>query len=140
MSGFIEAVGEPIREALWRNHDHISKYDSWDLAEHVIEAFTDALRAAAGGADRVVLDWSGTPCATCGGRAAERDSGGYVSFCGACGGSGSGDDVVLHGLAAWSTATLDDGYGSSRRGDMGRPATTFPLWRLVPVTPSEATP
>lgn len=101
------------------------------------DCILDALRAA-GGADRVVLDWSGTPCATCGGRAAERDSGGYVSFCGACGGSGSGDDVVLHGLAAWSTATLDDGYGSSRRGDMGRPATTFPLWRLVPVTPSEA--
>lgn len=97
----------------------------------------NALRAAAGGADRVVLDWSGTPCATCGGDgwkpgARPDEWGAPEKACPTCGGSGSGGDVVLHGLEEASSELVRDApFLSSfayRRS---------PLWRLVPVTPEE---
>jgi hypothetical protein len=69
----------------------------------------DGIRAAAGGADRVVLDWSG-------------------------------DDVVLHGLeqVGWqkrkngALLSFDPRYPERQIFD------DEPVWRAVPVTPSEA--
>lgn len=96
------------------------------------DCILDALRAA-GGADRVVLDWSGTPCADCDGYGVV-----HSLTCSTCGGSGSGDDVVLHGLdrpvSVYEKHTFPDGTHQM--------APRYDLWEPVPVTPvtpSEAT-
>lgn len=112
--------------------------DDYGMAHEAADAVLDALRRAAGGADRVVLDWSGTPCATCGGNgwkpgARPDEWGAPEKACPSCGGSGSGDDVVLHGLAqqgsTCSCAVAPD--------QLDEPCAVIPLWRLVPVTPEE---
>lgn len=86
---------------------------------------------------RVVVDRTEQPCPEC-----QTPGWPFPFRCRVCGGSGVVEATTIHGLEQWSTATLDDGYSysltipwgeklSSAYMKPGKPATTFPLYRLV---------
>jgi hypothetical protein len=113
---------------------NITEEDSYLPHADVVLA---ALRRAAGGADRVVLAWEPTPCATCRGDghlgpatgAEQRD---YGRECQACGGSGvDGYTVTLQTLerpvSVYEKHTFGDGTHQM--------APRYDLFELVAVSP-----
>jgi len=100
--------------------------ESWtDEAEYTPESILAALRAAAGGADRVVLAWEPTPCP-------ESCYGTTRSSCKTCNGSGFvGDTVSLQTLAKQGS-TCSCVVAPEQ---LDEPCAVVPLFRLVAVSP-----
>jgi len=107
-----QIIGDAVCESIWvftQNDAPIGIDDAGLMGDinRALDAEGYTIVACPPGS-RVVVSRESKPCEVCGGRVAERDGTGYVSFCGACGGSGVVEATTIHGLAEVRLGWIDE--------------------------------